>query len=72
MVIENRISQAVAVHIGELNMATIQELMQQYFRNKARELVAVAQQAICEHPGLRGGHREDVLRVYLNSFIHRF
>jgi hypothetical protein len=47
----------------------MQELMQQYFRNKTRELIAGARQAICEHPGLRGGHREDILRLYLNSIL---
>lgn len=48
-----------------------QRLVQQYFRSKTRQLLAAAQEVVSEHPGLRGGHREAVLRVYLNDIIPR-
>jgi hypothetical protein len=54
-------------------MATTQDLIQQYFRSKTKQLLAAAQEAICEHPGLRGSHREEVLRLYLAELLpHRF
>lgn len=39
-----------------------QRLVQQYFRSKTRQLLAAVQEVVSEHPGLRGSHREAVLR----------
>ena len=46
-------------------MTTSQDLIKQYFRSKSKQLLAAVQEAICEHPGLRGSHREEILRLYL-------
>ena len=49
----------------------VQRLVQQHFRSKARRLLAEAQEVVSEHPGLRGSHREAVLRFYLNDIVPR-
>ena len=45
------------------------DLVQQYFRVKARQLIAMADLPICEHGGLIGGHREELHRTYLNEIL---
>ncbi len=44
-------------------------LIRNYFRSKAKELLAISEQAICEHSGLKGSHREDVIKIYLNDIV---
>ncbi|HVM61993.1 MAG TPA: DUF6602 domain-containing protein [Verrucomicrobiae bacterium] len=47
------------------------ERIRRYFRQKATELLAVSDAAVCEHPTLTGGHREAINRVYLSSILPR-
>jgi hypothetical protein len=42
-----------------------------YFRAKRRELMALAELPVCEHPGLTGGHREQIYRTYLADLLPR-
>ncbi len=49
----------------------VQERLQQYFRSKSRQLLAAAEEVITDHAGLRGGHRETILRIYLSSILPR-
>lgn len=42
-----------------------------YFRVKARQLVAAAALPACEHAGLAGGHREELQRLYLTQVLPR-
>jgi hypothetical protein len=48
---------------------TIEKRMQRYFRSKARQLIAAADQSVCGHPGLIGSHREEIQRVYLRDIL---
>jgi Domain of unknown function (DUF6602) len=48
-----------------------QKLVRQYFQMKAAQLRATASLAVCEHPGLVGGHREELQRVYLREILPR-
>jgi hypothetical protein len=50
-------------------MAGTQILLQQYFGSKTKQLLAAAHEAVSEHSGLRGSHREDVLRIYLADIL---
>jgi hypothetical protein len=50
-------------------MRPVQTLLQQYFRSKAKQLLAAAHEAVSEHSGLRGSHREDILRIYLADIL---
>lgn len=45
------------------------EHVQGYFRAKAKELQAVAAQAISDHRGLQGSHREEICRRYLQAIL---
>lgn len=45
------------------------KLIKQYFENKADQLLAISNQAICEHNGLKGSHREDLVKIYLSEII---
>lgn len=45
------------------------KLIKQYFQNKADQLLAVSKQAICEHSGLKGSHREDLVKIYLGEIM---
>ncbi len=47
------------------------KLIKQYFKNKTIQLLAVSEQAICEHNGLKGSHREDLVKIYLNVFFSK-
>lgn len=49
--------------------ADTQNLIRQYFINKTRQLLAVSEQAICEHSGLKGSHREDIIKIYLSDIV---
>ena len=44
-------------------------LIKQYFENKTDQLLAVSNQAVCEHNGLKGSHREDLIKIYLSEII---
>ena len=44
-------------------------LIQQYFRNKTQQILALSEQAVCEHGGLKGNHREDLISLYLSDLI---
>jgi len=46
-----------------------EELIRQYFRSKAQQLLAASDEAICEHPGLKGSHREDLIKLYLKDIV---
>lgn len=43
------------------------KLIQQYFRSKTDQLLAVSKLAVCEHGGLKGNHREDLIKLSLLS-----
>ena len=45
------------------------KLIQQYFNSKTQELLDVSRQAICEHSGLKGSHREDLIKIYLRDIL---
>lgn len=44
-----------------------QELIKQYFNSKTQQLLAACDEVISEHPGLKGGHREELVKLYLND-----
>lgn len=44
-------------------------LIRQYFKSKSAQLLALSEQAVCEHNGLKGSHREDLIKIYLNDII---
>jgi hypothetical protein len=46
-----------------------QNHVKQYFRVKARQLAAMADLPVCEHPGLIGSHREELQRIYLREVL---
>jgi hypothetical protein len=45
--------------------------IQSYFSAKRKELMALAELPVCEHPGLIGGHREQIYRAYLADLLPR-
>ncbi|MGC4031440.1 MAG: hypothetical protein QM754_06850 [Tepidisphaeraceae bacterium] len=45
------------------------KLVRRYFAAQAKTLSAAAEAAVCEHPGLIGGHRESLNRIYLSKLI---
>jgi hypothetical protein len=45
------------------------QLIQQYFVNKSKQLLAASNLAICEHAGLQGSHREALIKIYLSEII---
>lgn len=45
------------------------ELVQQYFRAKRCQLLAMSEQAVVEHNGLRGSYREELQRIYLREIL---
>lgn len=47
------------------------QLVQQYFRAKRRQLLAMSELAVAEHGGLRGSHREELQRIYLREILPR-
>lgn len=48
-----------------------QERVRDYFRVKARQLLASSALAACEHGGLAGSHREELQRIYLSEVLPR-
>lgn len=52
-------------------MNNIKELLRQYFFSKTKQLVAASEEAICEHAGLKGSHREDLIKLYFNDILPR-
>ena len=44
-------------------------MVQQYFRAKRRQLLAMSEQAVVEHSGLRGSYREELQRIYLREIL---
>jgi len=46
-----------------------QNRVRQYFRVKARQLAAIADLPVCDHPSLIGSHREELQRVYLREIL---
>lgn len=38
-------------------------LIRQYFKSKLAQLLALSEQAVCEHNGLKGSHREDLIKI---------
>lgn len=52
-------------------MTDIQARLQQYFRSKTQQILAAAQQAVCEHTGLQGSHREIIVSLYLGEILPR-
>lgn len=49
--------------------ADTEGLIRQYFANKAKQILAVSEQAICEHSGLKGSHREEIIKIYLEDIV---
>lgn len=49
----------------------IQGRLQSYFRSKGQQLLAAAREVTTDHAGLRGAHREAVLRVFLAGIVPR-
>jgi hypothetical protein len=47
------------------------QLVQQYFRAKRDQLLAMSKLAVAEHQGLRGSHREELQRIYLREILPR-
>lgn len=45
--------------------------IRRYFRAKRKELMALAELTVCEHPGLIGSHREQIYRTYLENLLPR-
>jgi len=50
-------------------MERSQEVVAAYFRSKQKELNALAEIAVCQHPSLKGSHREEVFRTYLSQIL---
>lgn len=46
-----------------------QEQVRTYFHHKANELKTLATLAFGDHPGLTGGHREEIYRIYLREIL---
>ena len=42
-----------------------------YFRAKAKQISALAELRVSGHPGLIGGHREQLSRIYLREVLPR-
>jgi hypothetical protein len=49
--------------------ALASDQMRAYFRAKSASLAAIAKAAVCDHPGLIGGHREEIQRIYLREIL---
>jgi uncharacterized protein DUF6602 len=50
-------------------MPTHSELVLDYFRSKALQLRAASDEAVCEHSGLKGSHREELIRIFLRHIL---
>jgi hypothetical protein len=47
------------------------QLIQEYFRAKRHQLLAMSELAVVEHSGLRGSHREELQRIFLREILPR-
>jgi hypothetical protein len=47
----------------------IQEKIRQYFRSKTKQILALSEQAVSDHSGLTGSHRESVLRQFFDDIF---
>lgn len=47
----------------------IQEKIQKYFISKTDEIIALSKQALTDHSGLKGDHRENILRLFLKDIL---
>jgi len=47
----------------------IKEKIHQYFKFKTKELLALSEQAVLDHNGLRGNHREKVLCQFFDDIL---
>lgn len=45
------------------------ELIRKFFQSKTSQLLAVADQAVVEHSGLIGSHREEIINIYLKEIL---
>ena len=45
----------------------IQQKIRQYFQSKAKELLALSEQALSDHSGLTGNHRERILCDFISE-----
>ena len=45
------------------------ERVRHYFGMKRKEIAAIADAAVCKHPGLIGSHREGIQRVHLRGIL---
>lgn len=52
-------------------MSEAERRIQSYFRSKSQRLLAEAEEVVTEHSGLRGSHRENVIRIYLSDILPR-
>lgn len=46
-----------------------QQQIKKFFRGKAKQLLALAEQVATEHPGLTGSHRENIINNYLKEIL---
>ncbi|MCC6612078.1 MAG: hypothetical protein IT320_01305 [Anaerolineae bacterium] len=44
-------------------------LLAEYFENKAAQLLSGSKMAVTQHSGLKGSHREQLIRVYLQDIV---
>ncbi len=51
------------------NYLSTYRLIQTYFRMKTEQLIAVSNQAVVEHPTLKGTHRENLIDIYLKEIL---
>ena len=58
----------LCIRVGGEALATY-ELLQRYFRSKTRQLLAACDQTACEHSGLIGSHRENIINIYLSDIL---
>lgn len=52
-------------------MTPASNAIRSYFSAKRKELMALAELSVCEHPGLIGSHREQIYRTYLADLLPR-
>lgn len=52
-------------------MTKVEDLLRNHFSSKAKSLLATSQEVVTEHTGLRGSHREEVIRIYLSEILPR-
>jgi hypothetical protein len=45
------------------------DLIRAFFQSKTQQLLAVSRQAVVEHSGLKGAHREEIINIYLKEIL---